>query len=364
MTEALRSWRMDWPGSRGRRPGQAVLKACPEDFRVDEVLDRLADESEVDDGNVAGGKDGQVSGAGEHLCLRLRKSGDNTEYVARELAALAGCRDFDVGFCGLKDRNAVTTQWFSLYRPGMEAADAELVGQVSARWPVLAACRDRAKLRRGDHQGNRFEITLTEVQGDRAEIEAALHEVAAVGVPNYFGRQRFGHGGANLERAIGLTSRTLSSRKKRGRNRNAARDAMYFSAARSWLFNEVLARRVVDGSWNRILEGEPGSSSPPGATGPLWGDGGTRASGAQGELEFEVVNSHPLIAAVFASTRMAPERRPLVLQPVGLSWQWLAADRLVLRFGLAPGEYATALLEDVFELREPAKDQSALADDA
>src|SRR5690606_9899484 len=72
MTEALRSWRMDWPGSRGRRPGQAVLKACPEDFRVDEVLDRLADESEVDDRNVAGGKDGQVSGAGEHLCLRLR----------------------------------------------------------------------------------------------------------------------------------------------------------------------------------------------------------------------------------------------------------------------------------------------------
>ncbi|MBU40570.1 MAG: pseudouridine synthase, partial [Marinobacter sp.] len=134
-------WLLDWPVSGGARVGRAELKTSPEDFRVTELLWPEREDDTAAPGPV------EVSGDGEHLCLRLEKTGDNTEYVARELAALAGCRSFDVGFCGLKDRHAVTVQWFSLYRPGQEADDQALMAEVGQRWPVRAAVRHSRKLR-------------------------------------------------------------------------------------------------------------------------------------------------------------------------------------------------------------------------
>lgn len=339
------NWRLDWPTSRGGRLARARLKADPRDFVVEEDLQLPA------------------ANSGEHLCLRIEKIGDNTEYVARQLASLAGCRHFDVGFCGLKDRHAVTRQWFSIYRPGLEAGDAAFIQRVSDSWPVLAACRQVRKLRRGDHNGNRFEITLRDVAGDTTEIEQALRELRDTGCPNYFGFQRFGHLGGNLDRAVTLDPRVLNRsggrgagrRGHRGKAGNEGKGAIYFSAARSWLFNEVLAARVDMGNWHRAMDGEPGipgteAGAPPPVTGPLWGDGGTEAVSEQGQLEREVVAQHPQLAALFSATRMKPERRPLVLQPEELAWQWLGANTLKLTFRLAPGQYATTLLSDVFEL--------------
>lgn len=337
-------WRLDWPTSSGQRVGGATLKASPTDFLVDEHLD--------------------VSGCagGEHLYFRIEKTGDNTEYVARQLAALAQCRHFDVGFCGLKDRQAVTRQWFSVYRPGQEAEDRELMSRVAETWPVLDRCRGQKKLRRSDHQGNGFEITLTEVSGDQDAINQALTRLQNQGCPNYFGPQRFGHQGGNLDRAVAMDpARMISGRnrngKKRGRGRSSSgrdesKNVLYFSAARSWLFNEVLARRVDAGNWRQLLAGEPGLPGGPEAviTGPLWGDGGTEAGSEQGELERAVVAGAPDVAAVFSSTRMKPERRSLILMPQNLQWQWRGEDRLWISFGLAPGQYATTLLGDVFDL--------------
>lgn len=350
------NWRLDWPTSRGGRLARARLKANPRDFVVEEDLE-LPAANRDDRGN-----------SGEHLCLRIEKTGDNTEYLARHLASLAGCRHFDVGFCGLKDRHAVTRQWFSIYRPGLEAGDVAFIERVSEFWPVLAACRQVRKLRRGDHSGNRFEITLRDVAGDTAAIEQALREVRDTGCPNYFGPQRFGRLGGNLDRAVTLDPRTLNRSGGRGAGRRGYRGkagdeggngkgAIYFSAARSWLFNEVLAARVDMGNWHQAMDGEPGmpgaeANMSPEATGPLWGDGGTEAVSEQGQLEREVVAQHPQLAALFSATRMKPERRPLVLRPAELAWQWLAADTLKLTFRLAPGQYATTLLGDVFELTD------------
>lgn len=336
---ARRQWRLDWPTSHGR-VASAKLKSVPEDFRVEEIL-AVAD---------------LIPGEGEHLCLCLEKKGDNTEFVARQLARMAGCRGFDVGFCGLKDRHAVTTQWFSLYRPGMESEDSDLLREVAAHWRVLASARAPRKLRRGEHSANRFSILLRNVEGSKAEIDEALNRLGEQGAPNYFGPQRFGHAGGNLDRALAIDPSQLNrrgGRAKRGSRggRDGSKNVLYFSAARSWLFNEVLATRVSDGSWTTCLPGEPGDSAS-GPTGPMWGDGGTIATNGQEELERGVVGQWPELERLFAATRMQPERRPLVVRPQELGWQWQGEDTLEIRFVLPPGHYATTVLGDIFGLED------------
>ncbi len=337
--QAASNWRLDWPTSHGR-VGRAQLKSAPEDFRVEEVLAV----SEL------------IPGEGEHLCLCLQKKGDNTEFVARQLARMAGCRGFDVGFCGLKDRHAVTIQWFSLYRPGMEASDADFIREVALHWRVVASARAPRKLRRGEHSANRFTIVLRNVEGPKAEIDEALNRLGEQGAPNYFGPQRFGHDGGNLDRALKVDPTQLNrraGRAKRGARggRDGSKNVLYFSAARSWLFNEVLAARVSDGSWATCLPGEPAEGAT-GPTGPMWGDGGTTATDGQETLERDVVKQWPELERLFAATRMQPERRPLVVQPQELGWEWQGGDTLEIRFVLPPGQYATTMLGDIFELED------------
>lgn len=345
-------WCLDWPASGDGRVASAVLKSTPDDFFVDEDLP-------PPDASMVGG---------EHLCIRLEKSGDNTDYVARQLATLSGCRHFDVGFCGLKDRHAVTRQWFSIYRPGQEEEDARFLGEVAESWHVLEHHRRVRKLRRGDHRGNYFRLLLKEVSGDPVAVDKALTRLRDLGCPNYFGPQRFGHNGANLDRALTMDPSKLNRRgarnaKKRGKGRSTSgsgdsKNVLYFSAARSWLFNQVLAYRVQNGTWLTPLEGEPGARENQDImiTGPLWGDGGTDAVSVQGEMEREVVARHPGLAEVFATTRMKPERRPLRMMPEALDWQWYGNDQLQLNFWLSPGQYATTLLSDVFDITDATRD--------
>lgn len=313
-------WRLDWPTTSGPRLGTAVMRSQPEDFQVVEVMDT------------------PFSGDGEHLCLFLEKRGDNTEFVARQLASMAGIRSFDVGFCGLKDRHAVTRQWFSLYRPG-KPDDAALVDAIGQHWAVLEQARHQRKLRRGDHSGNRFCLTLRDVKADREALEERLASLRDSGIPNYFGPQRFGRDGNNLAQAV-----AQGDRPRRGRNFKAG---MAFSAARSWLFNEVLAERVERDDWREIMDGDPWFAEP---SGPLWGDGGTRADGDLERIERDVVDRHPEMAGVFASTRMKPERRSLRLPISGLAWCWPEPGCLQLDFQLASGGFATALVAEILDV--------------
>lgn len=335
-----RDWCLTWRPSQGERAGRAVLKATAETFFVDEDLGLPGFPQELTEPPL------KVTGQGEHLCLRLQKEGDNTDYIARQLATMAGCRHHDIGYCGLKDRHAITRQWFSVYLPGAETSDAAFLTEVGKSWPVLAAHRYLKKLRRGDHRGNCFRITLLEVSGSVTDIDTQLQRVVASGCPNYYGHQRFGHNGYNLDRAIRMNpdrGKTRGHKKQSTRNQ----DGMYFSAARSWLFNQVLAARVEAGNWQQPLVGESELARP---TGPLWGDGGTSATGVAEAFERETLAVWPELLKVFSATRMKPERRDLVLRPAELTWRWLSGDQLELSFGLAPGQYATALIEDVFEL--------------
>lgn len=335
-------WQLEWPVPGGKPEASAHLKHYPGDFRVTELLDT---------GGPLKAPEAQqsltVPGQGEHLLIYLEKTGDNTPWVARCLGELAGCGDSGVGYSGLKDRHAVTRQWFSVQRPGMEAEDETFIRTLQSHWPVVAVARRGRKLRRGKHHGNHFDIRLRALTGDPTVLEQRLNMVSRQGCPNYFGLQRFGHYGSNLDRAVAMAERPV--RRRRGRKSVGGRDGLYFSAARSWLFNQVLAERVDQDNWLQRLDGEPDVVP----TGPLWGDGGTVAGGAQGMLEREVVARSPAVEAVFASTRMAPERRPLILMPSDLAWSLSEqeGDRFLdLSFTLAPGQYATTMLLSVVSL--------------
>lgn len=181
---------------------------------------------------------------------------------ARQIARLAGVETRDVGYCGLKDRHALTRQWFSVYLPKGPEPDWSELNSDSVQ--VIEISRHRQKLRRGQHRANQFVLWLRDVSGDRGAVEQRLKCAAGQGVPNYFGEQRFGIDAGNLQAA----ERMLVAGSK---IKNRSKKSMVLSAARAWLFNQVLAARVEQGLWQQPLEGDVLIDGLP--TGPLWGRG-------------------------------------------------------------------------------------------
>ena len=320
-----------------------VLRQVPEDFVVVEELGY------------------EASGHGEHVMLRVRKRGRNTAEVARLLARHAGVAQVAVGFAGLKDRNADTTQHFSVQLAGREAPDWSLLEDDSLQ--VLSAVPHHRKVRRGSLRGNRFEIRVTAVRGDTAQAEDILQRIAREGVPNYFGNQRFGHRGGNLQRFSDMIGR-------RGRRPGREQRSLLLSAARSHLFNQVLAARLADGSWQCAVEGDvlqlEGSqrqfmhdpADPSIATrladldihpsGPLCGRSGRALQPVQlaAQREHDVLG--PWADWIDALARMGvdADRRALRLVVSELTWTW-QEDALVLTFGLPAGGYATTVLREL-----------------
>lgn len=316
----MTSWRLEWPPGWGGAVAKALFKREPEDFEVEEILAE------------------PFTGEGEHLCLWLEKRGDNTEYVARELARCLEVDPSVVGFCGLKDRHAVTRQWFSVQLPGVSSDTA--LAKLKPGFRILASDRHRSKLRRGQHWGNRFVIRLRDVEGDSGLIESRLSLLAKEGSPNYFGPQRFGRDGGNLVEADRLNPKRL-----RGKNFRAG---LYLSSARSWLFNEILANRVEAGTWQTLQEGDPAQEP----TGPLFGDGGGGAREPLSRLEDALLLQYPNFDRLFRARRLRPERRALGLWPRDFEMAWEGAD-LIVRFELAAGGFATTWLGEAFILLSP-----------
>ena len=330
------------PFAWGGPPLTGVLRAQPEDFFVDEDLGFAPD------------------GAGEHVFVHVEKRGANTDWVARELARIAGVRPDAVNFAGMKDRHAVTRQTFSVHLPGKREVDWS--GVAHAEFRVLSAGRHGRKLKRGALQGNRFRIVLRDVRGERAAATQVLERIAAHGVPNYYGEQRFGREAGNVQRALAMFSGRRVQRHER---------SVLLSAARSHLFNCILSRRVRDASWNTPLSGdvwmldgthsifgpEPltaliaqrcasGDISP---TGALWGAGELRSRDAVAEIEQAVAAEHVAIARGLAENGLEQDRRALVLRPRELRWQWLSDTDLEVAFHLGSGAYATVLLRELVD---------------
>ena len=316
-----------WPKVYPASGANATLKRLNEDFSVTELPLQLP------------------SGEGEHLWLDVEKNGANTAFVAQQLAEAAGVQERDVGFAGLKDRHAITRQWFSIYLPKGETPDLTLLQH--PEFKVLSQSRHVKKLRRGDLQGNRFCIVLRDVTGDRDAIEANLQRVASHGAPNYFGAQRFGHDGGNVEQGRAMLAREI-------RVRNPKKKGIYLSAVRSFIFNEVLALRIQQGLWGKTLPGDvlDGAGRP---TGPLWGRGRVSTSDQAQTLENGVAERHAAVCDGMEHAGLDQERRALVASPVDMAWEWPQADQLVLAFSLPAGSYATSILNEILHTSEPER---------
>nr|WP_298143681.1 tRNA pseudouridine(13) synthase TruD [uncultured Pseudomonas sp.] len=332
------------PKAYGEACGTALLKAVAEDFQVDEVLDI------------------PLAGEGEHLWLWVEKRELNTEEAAKRIARAAGVPLRMISYAGLKDRQALTRQWFSLHLPGK--ADPDFSGAVDATLNILKQVRHSRKLQRGAHAANGFTLRLTQLQADHAALDQRLTRIAAEGIPNYYGLQRFGFEGGNLAHARHFAAGKSLPEKRNVRSR-------VLSAARSYLFNRVLAERVAAGSWNRALPGDllaftnSRSFFPAGEaecadprlaildlhpTGPLWGAGDSTVAGTPSSLEHQVAEQEPALIDWLAEAGMTHERRILRLPIGGLTWHYPEPDILQLEFVLPAGCFATVLVRELVDL--------------
>jgi len=314
----------------GAPPVRGILRRRPEDFIVEEQLAFA------------------LSGSGEHLYFRIRKTDQNTRWVARELARCLNLPFRAVSFAGLKDRHAVTSQWFSAHLPGRP--DPDPIDIAIEGTEVLECVRHSAKLRTGALVGNRFRLVVRDLSGDVAALNDRLGLLRDQPVPNFFGAQRFGRGGGNLD---------LLAEPGAGRDRNAR--SFGLSALRSALFNLWLAQRIDHGTWRTSFAGEilsrpdaagfvhasrlvAGETATP--TGLLWGVGDNQATGAALDQERAFFASFPNTCATLEDFDVRMMRRPLDMRLRDLEYE-LSGDQLEIGFSLARGQFATAAIREL-----------------
>ena len=339
---------------------KAEIKSCPEDFRVTEDLGF------------------SPTGEGQHQMVRIEKREMNSDQVATKIAKFMGLKRRDVGVAGLKDRAAITQQWFSVDLMGKAPPDwseLECETEYGGYLKVVKAELHNRKIRTGALRGNWFKLILRNIEyssdlnGSVEKLEQRLEQIKREGVPNYFGEQRFGRGGSNVAKALQIFDKKY---KPRGRHERG----LLLSSVRSEIFNHILSHRVASETWNRALVGEVYSLDKSKAyfhqeeidseverrlrehdihpSAPLWGDGELESSAAARELEESVVQGIERFADMqhgLAGARMEHGRRSLRLIPEDMSWRMLdgvdSASNLELSFWLPAGAYATVVLREL-----------------
>ncbi len=306
-------------------------------------------------------------GEGEHLYVYIRKTGANTLFVARELAKYFQVKEQLVSYAGLKDRFAVTEQWFGVHVPGKK--EYNLHDLTIEGVEVLSYQRHNKKLRTGALTGNRFEITLREVTALKA-LSIRWQNIVAQGVPNYFGEQRFGIEGGNIERALSLFSgQKVKDKKKRG---------MYLSAARSYIFNNVIHQRIEQGCFDKVAIGDvmmlSGSQSvfhldklddsitaryiekDIDITAPMWGAGELMTTGAALALEQKVADEHQDLCQGLPRFGLKQERRRIRLTITDTDIEVLpeqdGTNTVKVSFFLPAGCYATTILRELVNYQD------------
>ncbi|MDP6968928.1 MAG: tRNA pseudouridine(13) synthase TruD [Gammaproteobacteria bacterium] len=338
---AALAWPAAWHYAMGEPTQTAVFKQHWQDFQVFEQLGFVP------------------SGAGEHVYLDITKIDTNTDYLARQLAKHANVPSRQVTYSGLKDRHGVTRQWFAVHMPGKAALEPDWHLLASPKIHVHTVTRHHKKLRIGTHESNHFVVRLGEVAASD-KLEQRLHIIGQQGVPNYFGEQRFGQQGSNLT----MAARLLSGERIKDR----FQQGMAMSAARSYMFNQLLSERVAKGNWLTAMAGdfyipsdgynpfkaaadvqiqaaiEAGEICP---TGWLAGSSGRGQSSYPTPLEQHCLQGYGDWLEGLAKLRLQADRRALRLLPMDWQWQWLDNRVLELRFALLRGAYATSVLREL-----------------
>ena len=338
MTESLT---LDFQKVNASSPISGRIRTAAEDFQVDEIQQFTP------------------SGVGEHVWLHIKKTGENTEWVAAELAKTAGVPRRDVSYAGMKDRNAVTTQWFSVQMPGKEAPDWKADLPVSIQ--ILEEKRHDKKLRRGALLGNQFKLIIRDFSGDQSKLDETVARITEQGVPNYYGAQRFGNYCFNVIRAEKWFQGEFKLKDR-------AKRSIYLSAARSWIFNHILSARVKDGTWNKAIEGDVFmlkdsnsffletvndaiikrvNNQEINSSGALWGRGKLPTQGKIFELEQSIASQFAVLCEGLEKNGLKQERRSLRLNVKDLSCEKLEDGIVSLSFSLPAGTYATTVLEEI-----------------
>lgn len=303
-----------------------------------------------------------LAGEGEFVAVKVRKTNANTLFVGEQLAKFVGISAKNMSYAGLKDRHAVTEQWFCLHLAGKETPDFSTFECEGIE--ILEVTRHNRKIRTGALEGNYFELLLRDVV-ETDELKQRLNQLQEIGFPNYFTEQRFGRDGHNLTQAQRWASGEISVKDRKKRS-------FYLSAARSEVFNLVVSQRIADQQMQTVLLGDylqlAGSNSffevkaedlmqsqqrldenDVLLTAPLIGENSLEQNG--NEREKAIVAQHENLISLMKKERMNTARRAMLCKPQDLRWQF-EPEGLRLTFFLNSGSYATGLVRELIILNE------------
>ncbi len=301
------------------------------------------------------------TGVGEHWWFKIQKTNSNTAWVATQLASACKIPARQVGYAGLKDRHAVTQQWFSVQLPKIKDL-AAVKDRLPDEVEIIEEHWHQSKIKTGQLKHNEFNLIIRDMVGDKQSINEHIERVKQQGVPNYFGPQRFGHHMGNVTQAEDWFSgrRKINNKKMRG---------LLLSTARSHIFNTILAERIKTGywlhpmtgdivqldqshSWFPITEAETAelnhrlNTFDLHLTAALWGDDELPVTDQCAEFEQHIADQFPLYQQGLAQHRLKHDRRAMRLQVNDLQYQW-DQDDLKLYFKLVPGAYATSVVREI-----------------
>ena len=317
----------------------------------------------------------ELDGQGEHLWLWIEKDGQNTQFIAKQLAKVFGIAARLVSTSGMKDRHAVTRQWFCLPWPiKKDIPEIELPGA-----KVLEMKRHGKKLKIGTHKINKFNIAVKLTDFAQQELVERLEKIKALGVANYFGEQRFGKYGDNVEQAVKMFSGELTVRDKKLKG-------LFISAARSELFNQILNYRieedlfkpldgdafVLKGSHSFFVEAQVQAETIERfnqgdvlLSGAMFGAGEAIVQGQVAEIEQSVLQQYPEIVQGLTAEGLKQDRRALQLPVDEFSWQFEQKQQdnyLTLSFVLPAGCFATSVLREILNYTDASKNHAHTAE--
>ncbi len=342
----------------------ASYKVKNEDFQVKEVLSFEPD------------------AVGDHLFLYIEKNGLTTQDVQKQLMKFFNLPAKDVSYSGMKDKQALTQQWFSVKPATIGTLETNEMKQTkeltelrvlrdtkelnSNQLTVQRTLKNKRKLKRGSHCANQFSIRLRDLSEKPDALIERLNRVSMDGFPNYFGEQRFGRNGDNVTKARDFFNGTLKIK-------GSYQRGIYISAARAYLFNKVLSRRVEGRTWNAYMSGDLMSLDGTSASfkpeewdqvladrldkkdihpsGPLWGCGKALSKGSCSALEIDVINAEEEIKSGLEQIGLEHERRALRSVPINLQYSIEDDSTILIQFSLAKGAYATSFLRELVKLR-------------
>ena len=346
MTESaphFKDWDLShWAYLNGKPQCDGEFKTHPEDFVVTEKLSF------------------ELTGEGENLFLLIEKRELNTQQVCQHLAKVLGKRLRDIGYAGLKDKQSVSRQWFSVQSNLKQELDLSEIETEQIK--LIDQTRHIRKLKIGALEGNHFTIRLRNVS-NMAQLIAKLDLVNKTGVPNYFGPQRFGFNGNNLNWA------------DRWADGESIRDkkikSFALSASRSFIFNEIISERLTQGTFLSPIEGDTfiltGSNSffsepvseqilqrlseqDIAISAPLCGTGESPSTGKALELEQKVASSRSNWLNLLEEQKVESQRRSIHLFAKNMQWVQESKD-VVVTFELPSGAFATSVLRECINVK-------------